>query len=102
MAVLLCAVLALLLAAWIVLGVQDHQLVNYGANVFAELAFGAVGFVLALRQPRNPIGWLLLLTAVFAALFNDARFYSILDYRLHHGTLPLGLVPEIVVGSGLG
>ncbi len=101
MAILLCAVLTLLLAGWIVLALQAHQLFNYGANVFAELAFGAVGFVLALRQPRNAIGWLLLLTAIFAAFFNDARFYSILDYRLHHGTLPLGALAEITVGSGL-
>ncbi len=101
-AALLGGVLVLLLAGFVVLGVQAHQLVNYGANVFAELAFGAVGFVLALRQRRNPIGWLLLLTAISAVLLNDARFYSILDYRLHHGTLPLGLGAAIMVGSGLG
>jgi len=98
-AALLCGVLALLLAGFVVLAVQTHQIVNDGANTFAELAFGAVGFVLALRQPRNPIGWLLLLTAFWASLLLDARLYSVVDYRLHHGTLPLGLVAVLISGS---
>jgi len=95
-------VLVLLLAGFVVLGVQTHEVANYGPNVFVGLAFGAVGLVLALRLPRNPIGWLLLLTAIFVVLGDDARFYAILDYRLHHGTLPLGLAVVVWQGSFLG
>jgi len=48
----------------------------------------AVGTLLAARRPDNPLGWLVL--AVF--LFSDppADQYAALDYRMHHGTLPLG------------
>jgi hypothetical protein len=48
----------------------------------------AVGTLLAVRRPRNPIGWLML--AIFIVGFNPASQYLVLDYRMHHGTLPLG------------
>jgi len=97
-ATLVCAVLALLLAGWVVLGVQTHEMRNVGATLFVFLAFGAVGFVLALRQPRKPIGWLLLFTALVTTFGNDAKLYSVMDYRLHPGSLPLGLVAVFVAG----
>ena len=46
-----------------------------------------VGTLLAIRRPRNPIGWLLLGILISSAPTNQ---YLILDYRMHHGTLPLG------------
>jgi hypothetical protein len=52
--------------------------------------FGVLGFVVALRKPGNPLGWLILGTAAFFALSEDASFYAVADYRLHHGSLPLG------------
>jgi hypothetical protein len=48
----------------------------------------AVGMLLAARRPRNPIGWLLL--AIIIVEGSPASQYLILDYRMHHGTLPLG------------
>jgi hypothetical protein len=48
----------------------------------------AVGLLLAARRPRNPIGWLLL--AIILVEINPASQYLILDYRMHHGSLPLG------------
>jgi signal transduction histidine kinase len=39
------------------------------------LTYGTVGCLIAQRLPRNPVGWLLLLTAVFASLNNVADFY---------------------------
>jgi hypothetical protein len=48
----------------------------------------AVGVLLAVRRPRNPIGWLML--AIVIVEIVPAGQYLILDYRMHHGSLPLG------------
>ena len=58
--------------------------------VWVSAGFGAVGFVVAWRKPRNPLGWALLAMAVFGVLSQDASFYNLADYRLRHGGLPLG------------
>jgi len=50
----------------------------------------AVGMLVAVRRPGNPLGWLLLGCGVLFSLQEGSVAYSILDYRLHHGTLPLG------------
>jgi hypothetical protein len=52
--------------------------------------FGIVGIIVARRQPRNPMGWILLGCALCLALDDAASTYSVLDYRRHHGGLPLG------------
>jgi hypothetical protein len=57
----------------------------------------AVGVLLAARRPRNPIGWLLLTLLLLGA--NPADGYAIVDYRMHHGTLPLGWVAVVFLGS---
>jgi hypothetical protein len=46
-----------------------------------------VGTLLAARRPRNPLGWILL-AIFFTVVPNDQ--YAALDYRIHHGRLPLG------------
>ena len=48
----------------------------------------AVGALLAARRPRNPIGWILL--AIFLLVAPPYGDYAVLDYRMHHGALPLG------------
>jgi hypothetical protein len=53
----------------------------------AVIPTAAVGTLLAARRPRNPIGWLIL--SIVIGLNPDSQ-YAILDYRMHHGTLPLG------------
>jgi hypothetical protein len=59
------------------------------ASSLVALAFAAVGLLVALRQPRNPMGWLLLAAGVLIATNFAAAFYLILDYRLgHHVPLP--------------
>ena len=63
-----------------------------GAPWWAFVPFGVVGFVVAWRKPRNPLGWCLVGLAVAGALSEDGSFYAIADYRLRHGTLPLGWV----------
>jgi hypothetical protein len=85
------------LALWPV-GVVLDSATHYpgtGGPVLDALAYGAglvptaaVATVLAARRPGNPIGWLL-----FAVIFiatAPAQDYVVLDYRTHHGTLPLG------------
>jgi hypothetical protein len=48
----------------------------------------ALGTLLAARRPRNPLGWILL--AIFFMAIAPADQYAALDYRMHHGMLPLG------------
>ena len=50
----------------------------------------AVGMLVAVRRPGNPLGWLLLGCGVLFSLQAGSVAYSVLDYRLHHGTLSLG------------
>jgi hypothetical protein len=92
--VLGCLVLALL-AVYSPLARLSHQSLDGssgGAPLWAFLPFGAVGFVLAWRRPRNPLGWILVGLAVAGGLSEDGSFYAMADYRLRHGTLPLGWV----------
>jgi hypothetical protein len=72
-----------------------HQSLNASGGsspVWFSAALGAVGFVVASRKPRNPLGWILLGGAMFSSLSQDASFYAVADYRLRHGGLPLGWV----------
>jgi hypothetical protein len=54
----------------------------------------AVGTLLAARRPRNPIGWMLL--AIVIIDVSPTSQYLVLDYRMHHGTLPLGWVAVVL------
>jgi hypothetical protein len=54
----------------------------------------AVGTLLAVRRPRNPIGWLLLAIVIVEAA--PTGQYLILDYRMHHGMLPGGWVAVVL------
>ena len=54
----------------------------------------AVGMLLAARRPRNPIGWMLL--AIIIVEGSPTSRYLTLDYRMHHGTLPLGWLAVVL------
>jgi hypothetical protein len=56
----------------------------------------ALGTLLAARRPRNPLGWILL--AIFLMSVAPADQYAALDYRMHHGMLPLGWL-AVTVGA---
>jgi hypothetical protein len=85
-------VLVVLIAA-VPLARLAHQSLNAGGGsvpVWGSGAFAVVGFVLAWRKPGNRLGWVILTMAAFFALSEDASFYTVADYRLRHGGLPLG------------
>jgi hypothetical protein len=84
--------LAALLAAFVPLTVASHDLHQSadGTTPIMALTLAAVGMVVASRQPRNPIGWLLCGSGLATMLSTDAELYVVLDYRMGHGTLPLG------------
>lgn len=69
---------------------QTHPLPLLAFDWTAGPAFTAVGVLVAFRRPELPIGWLLLATTVLYGLSEIGADYSVLAYRRHHGTLPLG------------
>jgi hypothetical protein len=82
-----------LLAGGIPLASATHELSwSDNSSLLLVVAFAVVGVVVARHQPRQLMGWLLLGTAGFLMLSDDASAYSVLDYREHHGRLPLGSV----------
>jgi hypothetical protein len=86
-------VLLALFAAAVPLSGLAHQNLNAGGGgvpVWVSAAFGAVGFVLAWRRPGNALGWIMLAGAFFGAVTEDASYYTVADYGLRHGDLPLG------------
>jgi hypothetical protein len=94
-AVVLGGLVLTLVIADVPLAGLAHQGLDAGGGslpVWISAAFGVVGFVVAWRKPDNPLGWVILGLAAFAALSEDASFYTVADYRLRHGGLPLGWV----------
>jgi hypothetical protein len=93
------AVLAVILAVLaLVLSALVHQLsvLSAGPIVPIVVVYAAVGFVVARRQPGNPIGWILIGFIVLFLLSNDVGFYAVLYYRLGHHGLPLAPVAVVL------
>lgn len=70
-----------------------HQNLNSAGGsvpVWVSAAYGAVGVIIASRKPGNALGWIFLAEGVLGALSENASFYMVADYRLHHGSLPFG------------
>ena len=88
-------VAALLVLAGVPLSIATHGLL---ANVLSLvfLPYGIVGFVIARRQPRNPIGWILLAILIAVALGGAAGQYAVLYYDQGHRGLPLARVAVFV------
>jgi hypothetical protein len=94
---LLGGVVLAMVAALIPLGLLAHQgPSSAGGTVVLAPVFGVVGFVVAWRRPRNPLGWLMLGAVAFLILSGDAGAYTVADYRLRHGSLPLGWVAVLL------
>jgi hypothetical protein len=91
-AVIGVVVLVLFIAAVPLAGLA-HQNLNASSGslpVWVTAPFAVVGLVLAWRRPANPVGWIMLGGAFFFALSEDASYYTVADYGLRHGDLPLG------------
>jgi hypothetical protein len=85
-------VLLALVVASVPLTRAAHQSSTAGDVGFlvAFATFGGVGVVVAVRQPRNVMGWILLGIPVGLVLSTDMSAYAAIDYRVHPGRLPLG------------
>lgn len=85
---LLGALVLLLAIGAVPLVALGHQLNWSNVEWVAVMApFGAVGFLVARRQPRNALGWLLLATTVLMLVQTDADYYVNFDYLYRHGHL---------------
>jgi hypothetical protein len=98
LAALGAGVILLLVAAAVPLAILAHQnpVADAGSSIAIGVPCAAVGYVVARRQPRNPLGWFMIAVGAGFVLANDAGLYSIADYRLHHGGLPLGWVAVLL------
>ncbi len=87
-----------LAAATLTLTGFDHQLTirDTAVGVAIVLMYAGVGFIVARRQPRNPIGWLLLIFTVLYVLGAGASYYAVLRYRLGHRGLPLAQLAVVL------
>ncbi len=84
-----------LLAAFVPLSAAARQLTPSGvwaasSALVIAVACAGVGVVVAWHQPRNVLGWLFLGIAACFLLSTDSGCYAVADYRLRHGTWPLG------------
>ncbi len=89
-----CGSMALLVGVWATLLIvtRDPWPANDGLTVGLVVTLAAVGLIIAGRQPRNAVGWLLVATAVVGMIDAVVRQYLVLDYRQHDGRLPLGFL----------
>ena len=85
-------VLVALVVASVPLTRAAHQSSTAGdvGVLVAFAAFGSVGVVVAVRQPRNVMGWILIGIPVCLVLNTDMSAYAAIDYGVHPGRLPLG------------
>jgi len=81
-----------LTAVIVVTAAATHQLaqVDSGGALQIALACVTVGTVVVWHRPEHPMGWILTGIAVSFALDGAGAGYAALDYRDHHGALPLG------------
>jgi len=100
MVIIFGGLLLVLAVAAVPLAEQVHHLALWAiGQEIPGLAFASVGLLVAWRQPSHPMGWLLLGVALFVLLETDGSLYSVLDYRMRHGTLPLGALAVLVQPS---
>lgn len=93
--------LAALTLLLVVLDVVLARLAHAGGGGIAvvALSIAALGVVILRRQPANPIGWLLLWFGVGISVYDGAGTYAVLDYHVHRGGLPLGLVAVLIASE---
>jgi hypothetical protein len=101
-ALALGALQLVLIAGGLVAGQLAHTfLQSLGVGVTVFLAFSVVGTTVAHRRPELPTGWMMLGVSGLLGLSALGVSYSVLDYRLHGGRLPLGLLAALIEPSWL-
>jgi hypothetical protein len=70
-----------------------HSTVGAGL-LLVLVGFLVVGLILVRQRPLNPIGWVMLVAALFGGVTACAGPYAVAAYRLHDHDLPL---PQIAV-----
>jgi hypothetical protein len=102
-AIVLGGLAALSLAAMIPLTFLSGQVFDGALPLVIGVPCAGVGILVARRQPRNPIGWLFLVTGTCLFLSTDGTDYTLLIYRFgHHLPLgPFGLALDQLWGTGL-
>ncbi len=95
------ALVLVLFGAYLVLTflARDFRGVAENAADIPALVFAALGAVVVRHQPRNPIGWLLAACGVLYLLTSVTGLYAVLDFRVHHGTLPMGRAAVLIGAS---
>jgi hypothetical protein len=95
--VVLGGVAAVSLAAIIPLSVSAHLLGDGVVALVIGVPCTAIGFLVARRQPRNPLGWLFLVIAILLFVPTVGGDYAYIDYELGHH-LPFAAVGLAVDG----
>ncbi len=88
-------------AAYVVTASLVRQLtvLNVGPVCAIILIYAGVGVLVARRQPRNPVGWILLVFVLLFMLGSDAGYYAVYDYTFGHHGLPLAAAAVLVQSS---
>jgi hypothetical protein len=88
LALVLGGAIGLVLVAGVPLALLAHTPGNV-ALLAVEIPFAAVGVLVARRQPRNAIGWIMIALALAAAAGFDGGLYALRAYRVDRHGLPL-------------
>jgi hypothetical protein len=101
MATALAAASALLFAAAIPIAHTAHRLDigNFLSTLLIVGPYAGVGMLVARRQPRNAVGWMMLLAGLFFVINVVCSVYAVLAYRVHHGHLLFGPVAVMLQPS---
>jgi hypothetical protein len=86
-------------AVVLAVGTSGSSQLSAAGEAAWSLVFSIVGLVLATRQRNNAIAWLFLGIGLFGELNTVGSAYNVFDFRLHHGSLPLGGVSLLVQPS---
>jgi hypothetical protein len=83
------------------LSILAHQFswADAAEELLLSVPFAAVGVLVARRQPRNPIGWILLGILFAIAGSGDVGQYAVLHYRFGYHGLPAPRVAVFLAGS---